>query len=151
MKMNTSEHGKDIIKEHEAFRSKPYYCSSGVATIGYGNTYYADGRKVRITDAPITREEAESLFDIVLCVYEDIVRDHVTAELTQNQFDALVSFVYNIGEGNFSKSTILKKINANPNDAKIAYEFSRWNKSGGKVSRGLSSRRKQEADLYFKP
>ena len=65
------------------------------------------------------------------------------------QFDALVSFAYNVGTANFAKSTLLKKVNANPNDASIRAEFGKWNKSNGRVLKGLVTRRKEEADLYF--
>ena len=65
------------------------------------------------------------------------------------QFDALVSFAYNVGVGNFAKSTLLKKVNANPNDPTIRSEFEKWNKANGRVLKGLVTRRKEEADLYF--
>jgi len=71
-------------------------------------------------------------------------------EVNQNQFDAVLSFVYNLGITNFKKSTLLKRINNNPNDHDIPYQFSRWNKAGGKVLLGLTRRRKEEAELYFK-
>ena len=72
-----------------------------------------------------------------------------TSNLNQNQFNALVSFAYNVGTGNFSSSTLLKKVNRNPDDLTIKDEFLRWNKAGGKVLNGLTNRRNEEADLYF--
>ena len=73
----------------------------------------------------------------------------VTSNLNQNQFNALVSFAYNVGTGNFSSSTLLKKVNRNPDDLTIKDEFLRWNKAGGKVLNGLTNRRNEEAILYF--
>ena len=77
------------------------------------------------------------------------VNELVTSNINQNQFNALVSFAYNVGTGNFSSSTLLKKVNRNPNDLTIKDEFLRWNKAGGKVLNGLTNRRNEEADLYF--
>src|SRR5690606_30423679 len=74
----------------------------------------------------------------------------VTSTINQNQFDALVSFSYNIGLGSLKSSTLLKRVNNNPQDADICNQFSRWNKAGGKVLLGLTRRRKEEAELYFK-
>jgi len=75
----------------------------------------------------------------------------VTSNINQNQFNALVSFAYNVGTGNFASSTLLKKVNKNPNDLTIKAEFLRWNKANGKVINGLTNRRIEEADLYFLP
>jgi lysozyme len=77
------------------------------------------------------------------------VRKALTKEVSENQFSALVCFAYNVGIGNLKKSTLLKKVNVNPNDETIAAEFAKWNKAGGKVLNGLVRRRKAEADLYF--
>jgi lysozyme len=71
-------------------------------------------------------------------------------DLTQSQFDALTSFCYNLGGGNLKSSTLLKKVNLNPNDPTIKAEFLKWNKAGGKVLAGLTRRREAEATLYFK-
>ena len=155
--MTTSDKGLDIIKRHEGFRSKPYLCPSGVPTIGYGNTFYQDGRKVTLQDKPITEAEAAELMRDILKKFEKDIMRLVSVKLTQNQFDALVSFVYNVGvgssnpniKGGFTPSTLRKKINANPSDPTIAAEFARWNKGGGKVLPGLVKRRKEEAELYF--
>jgi len=79
-----------------------------------------------------------------------VVRGALTKEINENQFSALVCFAYNVGVGAFKKSTLLRKININPNDETIAVEFAKWTKAGGKVLLGLVRRRKAEADLYFK-
>lgn len=146
----TGLNGLNIIKEFEGFRSKPYLCPAKIPTIGYGATHYTDGRKVKLSDSPISEPEAEQLLKDMLKGYEKIVLDNVKSNINQNQFDALVSFVYNLGGLNFRKSTLLKKVNANPMDLTIAHEFMKWNKAGGKVMNGLTRRRKAESELYFK-
>lgn len=147
--MRTSNKGLDLIKKYEGFRSKPYLCPANVPTIGYGATYYPNGNKVRMSDPPISEGYAENLLKEMLARYEDGVDRYVQVNLNQNQFDALVSFAYNLGLGALKSSTLLKRVNANPNDADIAYQFSRWNKAGGRALAGLTKRRKDEADLYF--
>jgi len=147
--MRTSENGLQLITAHEGFRSKPYLCPAGVPTIGYGSTFYPDGCKVTLQDKPVTEAEATALLAAALEGFEGAVNDLVTATITQVQFDALVSFVYNVGRNAFVKSTLLRKVNANPNDPTIYAEFARWNKGGGKVLPGLVKRRKEEAELYF--
>src|SRR5690606_27998023 len=110
--------------------------------------YYEDGTRVKKGDK-ITRERALSLFSAILPRYENDVLRFVKVPLNQNQFDALVSFTYNLGATNLSKSTLLKKINANPCDVSIRDEFAKWRLAGGKVFAGLVRRRGAEADLYF--
>ena len=110
--MKTSSKGKAIIKQYEGFRAKPYLCPAGVPTIGYGATYYTDGRKVALRDAPISEADADKLLDKMLGKYEDAVNRYVQVPITQNQFDALVSFCYNVGQENLRNSTLLKKVNA---------------------------------------
>ena len=146
--MEVSKKGIDLIAQFEGFRSKPYLCSAGVVTIGYGTTFYLNNKKVTMFDAPINESEARKLLSIVANKFGQQIQE-VTRELTQNQFDAVVSFVYNVGPANYRKSTLLKKININPFDVTIAFEFSRWNKSGGKVLPGLVKRREIEARYYF--
>jgi len=146
--MQVSKKGIDLIAEFEGFRAKPYLCDAGVATIGYGTTFYLNNKKVTMFDAPINESEARKLLSIVANKFGQQVQE-LTRELTQNQFDAVVSFVYNVGIGNYRKSTLLKKINANPFNTSIAFEFSRWNKAGGNVLTGLVKRREIEARYYF--
>ena len=147
--MKTSNKGIELIKRYESLSLKPYLCPAKIPTIGYGNTYYEDGTRVKMTDKPITKERAESLFYITLFGFEMAVNKYVYSQINQNQFDALVSFAYNVGVGNFKVSTLLKKVNLNQFDKDIAYQFSRWNKSKGKVLNGLIRRRKEESNLYF--
>lgn len=151
MKKSTGLAGIQLIKDFEGFSPKPYLDAVGVPTIGYGATHYADGRRVKMTDKPISEAEASALLQEMLKQYEDIIHRNVKVKLNQNQFDALVSFVYNLGETNFKKSTLLKKINTNPNDESISLEFAKWVKAGGRVLTGLVRRRKAEAELYFRP
>jgi len=147
--MEISKRGLEIIKKHEGLRLSPYLCPADIPTIGYGNTFYENGVKVKLTDAPITNERAEQLLKNTLKKFEDGVNKYVTREINQNQFDALVSFAYNLGVGSLQTSTLLKRVNENPCDEDIKYQFSRWNKAGGKVLNGLTKRRKEEAELYF--
>jgi len=147
--MEISKRGLEIIKKHEGLRLSPYLCPADIPTIGYGNTFYENGVKVKLTDAPITNERAEELLKNTLKKFEDGVNKYVTREINQNQFDALVSFAYNLGVGSLQTSTLLKRVNENPCDEDIKYQFSRWNKAGGKVLNGLTKRRKEEAELYF--
>lgn len=143
--------GVNLIKEFEGFRSSPYRCSANVPTIGYGNTFYPDGRKVTMTDAPITESEAVTLLQTLLKTFEQHVDSFCRDDINQNQFDALVSFCYNVGPTNLRNSTLLRKVNANPNDPTIRAEFLKWNKAAGRVLAGLTRRREAEANLYFAP
>jgi len=138
-----------FITKHEGLSLKPYLCPAKIPTIGYGNTYYANGKRVTLLDKDITKKEAFEMFKEIANRFAKRVDTLVTSNINQNQFNALVSFAYNVGTGNFSSSTLLKKINKNPNDLTLKAEFLRWNKAGGKVLNGLTNRRNEEADLYF--
>jgi lysozyme len=144
-----SNKGLDIIKKYEGFSSKPYLCPSKVITIGYGSTYYEDGSKVKLTDSPITQERATELLEALLVSFERAVDSYCIDTLNQNQFDSLVSFAYNCGVGNLKSSTLLRKVNVNPNNPTIKDEFLKWTKGGGKTLSGLVRRRTEEAQLYF--
>jgi lysozyme len=144
-----SQKGLELIKRFEGLKLKPYNCPASIATIGYGNTYYPSGAKVKLTDPAITKEKAEELLKFLLTSYEKGVDSFCRDDINQNQFDALTSFAYNVGVGNLQKSTLIKKVNKNPNDPTIRAEFMKWNKGGGKVLLGLTRRRQAEADLYF--
>jgi len=146
----TGKAGIEMIKTFEGFRAAPYKCSAGVPTIGYGATFYPGGKKVTMTDAAITEEQAVELLANMLVSFEKYVDSYCVDTITQNQFDALVSFAYNLGPANLKASTLLKKVNANPNDESIKLEFLKWVKAGGKTLKGLVRRREAEADLYFK-
>lgn len=138
-----------LITKFEGLKLKPYLCSAKIPTIGYGNTYYPDGKRVTLLDKEITKQEAFDMFKEVANRFAKRVNELVTSNINQNQFNALVSFAYNVGTGNFSSSTLLKKINKNPDDLTIKDEFLRWNKAGGKVINGLTNRRNEETILYF--
>ena len=143
-----------LIAEFEGFSDRPYYATAeeklkGIVTIGYGNTFYPDGSKVKITDAKISKEKALEILDYTVNKFRVQVKKYLKKEVTKNQEDALVSLAYNIGIGNFSKSTLLKLVNINPNDANIAKEFLKWNKQAGKELKGLTNRRIKESALYF--
>ena len=146
----TGQEGIDLIKRFEGFRSKPYKCSAGVPTIGYGATFYTNGKRVTMADPAISEEDALSLLAEMLKKFEQYVDSYCIDTITQNQFDALVSFCYNLGPANLKASTLLKKVNLNPNDETIRAEFMKWNKAGGRALKGLTLRRTAEADLYFK-
>lgn len=148
--MNVSKECLHIIKKFEGFKAKPYLCPAGIPTIGYGSTYYfLSDNKVKLTDRAISPAYAESLLICSIYRYEQAVKRYVSAKINQNQFDALVSFCYNVGNEAFRKSTLLKRINANPNDERINAEFKRWIFANGRILNGLVKRRKEEAKLYF--
>lgn len=138
----------EMIKQHEGFRSEAYEDVVAVWTIGYGNTFYADGTKVKKGDK-ITRSEAEKLLRHIVEDFASEVDSMLKVHLTPCQFGALVSFSYNVGLSALRRSTLLKKVNANPDDAGIALEFAKWVKAGGKTYPGLVKRREEEADYYF--
>lgn len=137
-----------ILKRHEGCRLKAYKCPAGVWTIGFGSTFYEDGRKVKEGDT-ITMEEAERLLLKVLEGFRKQLMPLLAVDLPEDALNALLSFTYNVGIGNVKKSTLLKKINTNPLDLKgIEVEFNKWVNGGGKVLPGLVKRRKDEYALY---
>ena len=146
--MKTSKAGLDLIKQFESFRAAPYLCSAGVPTIGYGTTVYPNGIKVKLSDQKITQQLAETFLQHHVNVIEKDVSKLVKVTLTQNQFDALVSFVYNVGLGAFGDSTLLKLLNAGDING-ASKQFERWNKAGGKIVDGLTNRRKAEKVLFL--
>jgi len=148
--MRLDENGYKLITQFEGLSLKPYLDSIKVPTIGYGNTFYLNGKKVTMLDKPITKEEALEMFKVIADGFARQVEKKLTKPVKQNQFNALVSLAYNIGVGNFYKSTLLRYVNLNPNDGNIAKEFLRWNKAGGQVLNGLTNRRIKESALYFK-
>jgi lysozyme len=137
-----------IIKKYEGLKLEAYICPAGVATVGFGSTFYPDGRRVKLGDK-ITIQEAESILLHDIKRFEKEVRNSVKIEITNNQLSALISFVYNVGASAFRKSTLLRKVNANPTDINIHNEFMRWTRAGGKVLPGLVKRRAEESRLYF--
>ncbi|HDR2337911.1 lysozyme [Enterobacter cloacae] len=145
--MQTSEKGIALIKEFEGCRLTAYQDSVGVWTIGYGWTQPVDGKPIR-AGMTIKQETAERLLKTGLVSYESDVCRLVKVGLTQGQFDALVSFTYNLGARSLSTSTLLRKLNAG-DYATAADEFLRWNKAGGKVLNGLTRRREAERALFL--
>jgi len=148
--MKLNKNGYKLICEFEGLKLKPYLCSAKIPTIGYGNTYYPNGKRVTLLDEPITKEYAFEMFKSIADKFAKRVDDMVVKEVNQNQFNALVSFAYNVGTGAFATSTLLKKVNNNPNDATIKNEFLKWTKAGGKVIQGLINRRIKESEVYLK-
>jgi lysozyme len=145
--MKITNEGLELIKQAESFKPLPYLCPAKVPTIGYGSTFYSDGTKVSMNDKAISKELATELLIEVASEFGSKLLFKKT--LTDNQYSACVSLAYNIGVGAFNGSTLLKKININPNDETIFDEFLKWNKAGGKVLQGLVIRRNKEARLYF--
>ena len=137
-----SQSGIDLLKHFEGCELEAYQDSVGVWTIGYGHTKDVDpGMK-------ITQELAEHMLKEELPEYEGYVKDMVEVDLEQCQFDSLVCWVYNLGSGNLSSSTMLKKLNSGDYDL-VPFEMKRWDKAGGKALLGLTRRRNAEA-LMFK-
>lgn len=147
--MRLDAKGYELIKTFEGLSLKPYLCSAKVATIGYGNTFYTNGIKVTMSDAPITKEKADEMLKVIADSFALKVSKIVPNNLTQNQFNALVSFAFNLGVQALTNSTLLRLVKINPNDANIAKQFLRWNQAGGKVIDGLTKRRIKESALYF--
>ncbi|HIC8803578.1 TPA: lysozyme [Enterobacter asburiae] len=145
--MQTSEKGIALIKQFEGCKLTAYQDSVGVWTIGYGWTQPVDGKPIR-AGMTIKQETAERLLKTGLVSYESDVSRLVKVGLTQGQFDALVSFTYNLGARSLSTSTLLRKLNAS-DYAGAADEFLRWNKAGGKVLNGLTRRREAERALFL--
>ncbi|HHA1955696.1 lysozyme [Enterobacter ludwigii] len=145
--MQTSEKGIALIKEFEGCKLTAYQDSVGVWTIGYGWTQPVDGKPIR-AGMTIKQETAERLLKTGLVSYESDVSRLVKVGLTQEQFDALVAFTYNLGARSLSTSTLLRKLNAGDYSG-AAEEFLRWNKAGGKVLNGLTRRREAERALFL--
>jgi lysozyme len=138
-----STKGLELLKVSEGLRLKAYKDAVGVLTIGYGHT----GKDVT-PGKVIDEAKAEALLLADVEWAENAVRTKVTVPLTMGQFDALVDFVFNLGAGAFAKSTLLKKLNAG-DYAGAAAEFPRWDKAGGKVLPGLTTRRLAEQRMFI--
>ena len=146
--MRTSDAGVSLIKTFEGFRAKPYRCPAGIPTIGYGATFYPDGRKVSMNDPAITEARATELLRNMLDGFERGVLRLVAVPLAQHEFDALVSFAYNVGIEALAGSTLLKRLNANDKKG-AADQFLRWNRSDGRVMSGLTRRREAERAMFL--
>ena len=143
------ENGYKLIQGFEGLSLVPYKCSAGVATIAWGATFYPSGKKVTMQDAPISLATAKWMFKETADKFAADVDKMIKSNINQNQFNAIVSLAYNIGLAGLAKSSLLRKVNANPNDLTITNSFLVWNKAGGKVLNGLTKRRTIEAKLYF--
>ena len=141
--MQLSEKGKALIKKYEGLRLCAYKCPAGVWTIGYGHTAdVLEGQK-------ISEKQADEFFDKDIKQFEDAVNSLVKVPLKQGQFDALVSFVYNVGKTAFANSTLLKLLNQKKYTA-AANQFTRWVYANGKKLQGLVKRREEEKFLFEK-
>lgn len=146
-KREINQAGLDLIKEFEGFRSKAYLCPASVWTIGYGNTFWENGQRVK-SGQTITREKAEELLKIIVQSFADVVSNSVKVPINDNQFASLVSLAFNIGIGAFRNSTLLRVLNQR-NYTETANQFLRWNRAGGKVLAGLTRRRQRERQLFL--
>ena len=126
---------------------KAYRCPAGLWTISWGLTFYPDGTKVKEGDV-ITQQQAEDYFNAIVNDFAKKVDALIKSNVSDNNFSALVSFGYNAGVGNLKKSTLLKKVNANPKDPSIRAEFMKWTRANDVVLKGLVRRREAEAKLY---
>lgn len=148
----------DLIKDFEGLSLKAYHDTIdpvGVDTIGYGTIQYPPdymgGRRVKVGDPDITGEQAVSFLMWEANLKANLIDPLLRDDLTPNQFAALISFAYNLGEGSLKQSTLRKKVNANPTEPTIAQEFEKWSYANGVKLNGLVRRRKMEAKLYFTP
>jgi lysozyme len=158
---------KELVKHFEACKLTSYVCSAGHNTIGYGNTFYENGIKVKPGDK-ITQQRAEELLDVILIKFVQQTNELIKSNVNQNQRDELTDFAYNCGVGNLKTSTLLKKVNKDPNDKSIKLEFIKWVNADGTHNgkdddgdglidekgemqklNGLFKRRNAEANLYF--
>ncbi len=140
--MKASQQAYNLIREFEGLRLQAYQCPSGIWTIGYGHTTnMAPNTVISQLQANLLLQE-----DIAQC---ERTLNRYNLALTQNMYDALISFIYNVGSGNFHRSALLSKIKANPYDSSISDEFLKWIHSKGKSLAGLQRRRMAEMKLYF--
>lgn len=152
--MKTSENGLKLIQEFESFVNVPYLDSARVWTIGYGSTYYPNGKPVTGRDKPITREYAETIQRHVIATdFEPVINDLLKKEIasgfiTQNMYDAIISLAYNIGVNGFKRSSVLRLLKQG-DKSNAGNAFLLWNMAGGKVLRGLVRRREKERKLFL--
>lgn len=137
-----------LCKQFEGFKGKPYLCPAGIPTIGYGSTYYSDGRKVTLNDPPISEPEAEALLlhELQYTYLPGVLRNCPILLTDEKKCNAIVDFAYNLGTGRLQTSTLKRKINEKDWDA-AKEQLMLWNKGGGRVLPGLDKRRKAECQL----
>ena len=138
----------EMCRQFEGYRSKPYLCPANVATIGYGSTYYADGRKVTLEDAPMDEPTARALlmFELEHTYLPGALRNCPILATDERKCNAIVDFCYNLGTGRLQTSTLKRKINAQDWEG-AKEQLKLWNKGGGKVLAGLKKRRDAECAL----
>ena len=152
--MKISDKGLRLIQEFESFEAKPYLDSARVWTIGYGSTYYPNGKKVTKFDKPINRLYAETIQrNVIKNDFEPVINDLLKKEIasgfiTQNMFDAILSLTYNIGVNGFKRSSVLRHLK-NGDKLNAGNAFLLWNMAGGKVLKGLVKRREKERELFL--
>lgn len=156
--MNISDNGLNLIKQFEGFRARAYRDSVGILTIGFGTITYPDGTKVKENDVCSELEAQEWLLNYMANAINWLNNVAFNTPLNQNQFDALCSFIYNLGAGALSTSTLLRKAKIDPDDETIykydkdnpvgSCEFTKWCRGNGKIIKGLILRRMREADVY---
>ena len=156
--MNVSPSAVKVIKHHEGLRQKPYRCPAKLWTIGVGHVLYPEQGKLKVDDRmsfflkeednrTFSMEEVDGILRTDLARFERGVAQYVPVPLTQGQFDALVSFSFNVGLGTLQRSTLRQKINRQ--DFKGAsMEFLKYIMAGGKILKGLQSRRNDERALF---
>ncbi len=145
--MKTNAQGVKIITNFEGFEAEAYSCPAKVWTIGYGSTRQPDGQKVNASCAAITEPTAKKWLQNDLIKFENQLKRLVKIELTENQFSALISLIYNIGGGNFKASTLRAKLNRGDYIG-AANEFPKWRRAGGRILKGLVLRRAAEQALF---
>ena len=138
-----SQQGIDFIKRHEGFSSLPYLCAAGKETIGYGHVI----KQGEQFPCGLTEKQAEDILYDDLAEAEQCIFDNVIVDLLPNQFDALVSLIFNIGTKAFEKSTLLRMLNSEQFE-EAGKQFLRWIYANGKVVYGLQKRREKEKRLF---
>lgn len=143
--------GINLIKSFEGLFLKPYLDPINIPTIGYGTIKYPNGKAVTMQDSEINEKQAEAYLIWEVKEKAEAVENMVKVPLNDNEFDALVSFAYNVGVGALKGSTLLKMLNAGQDRTAVADQFLRWNKAGGQVFNGLTRRRQAERALFLQP
>ena len=145
--MNAVELACALCRRFEGLHLRPYLCPAGVATIGYGATFYEDGTCVTLSDLPITKERAEALLQVqVRRKFLPAVMRRCPGADSEPRVAALIDFAFNLGDGNLKASTLRRKVNQG-RWSEVPAEFMKWNKAGGRVLAGLTKRRAAEAEL----
>ena len=147
--MFSSQECTKLIKKFEGLKLKAYLDPVGIPTIGYGTIMYKNGQRVKMGDKITEKQALDLLQWEILMKAEEVNKCTVDTFLNQNQFDALVSFAYNVGTGALKGSTLLKKALINSNDPDISAEFMKWVTANKKTLPGLVTRRTEESKLYF--